>query len=82
MSRSLTDAQVQAIRTGGLIDRYWADKFRVRNQTVRRARVGLTHSHLPIPPDAAPRDATGCTHAIRAGLPQKAVPLKKRRGWD
>jgi hypothetical protein len=78
----LTSAQVHQIRTTGLTDRWWADKLRVRNATVRRARVGETYLEHPTPPDIAPRDQTGCTFAIRAGLPQKAVPKKQRRSWE
>jgi hypothetical protein len=78
---SLTDAQVTAIRTSGLTDRWWSDKLRIRVATVRMARRGETHKNHPTPPDIAPRDQTGCTHAMRAGLPQKAVPRKQRRQW-
>lgn len=79
--KALTDAQVTAIRTAGLIDRWWADKLRVGTTTVFRARRGETHKDHPTPADTAPRDQTGCTFAMRAGLPQKAVPRKQRRQW-
>lgn len=78
---ALTDDQVHQIRTAGLTDRYWADKLRVPNATVRRARRGETHIDHPTAPDIAPRDQTGLTYALRAGLPQKAVPRMERRSW-
>lgn len=79
--KALTDAQVTAIRTTGMIDRYWADKLRVGTTTVFRARRGETHKDHATPPDVALRDQTGLTHTLRAGLPQKAVPRKQRRQW-
>lgn len=77
----LTFAHVHQIRTTRLTDRWWSDRLRVRVATVRMARRGETHRDHPTPPDIAPRDQTGCTLAIRAGLPQKAVPRKQRREW-
>lgn len=79
--KALTDAQVTAIRTGGLTDRYWADKLRVGTTTVFRARRGETHKNHATPPDISPRDQTGCTFAIRAGLPQKARPARVRHSY-
>ena len=82
MTARLTDVQVVAIRTSSLTDSWWSDKLRVRLATVRNARIGLSHKHVPALPDTAPRDQTGCTHAMRQGLPQKAVPRKQRRAWS
>lgn len=81
MIAALTFAQVHQIRTAGLIDRWWADKLRVGITTVFRARRGDTHKDHPTPPDISPRDQTGCTFAMQAGLPQKAIPRKQRRQW-
>lgn len=78
---SLTDAQVSAIRTSGLTDRSWSEKLRKSRSIIRRARIGATYTHVATPPDTAPRDQTGCTQAIRAGAPQRAVPRKQRRRW-
>ena len=77
----LTDAQVTAIRTSSLTDVYWSTRLRVSPKTVRHARLGLTYPHVPTPPDRAPRDGTGCTHAIRSGLPQVARPARVRRPY-
>lgn len=78
---TLTAEQVAAIRTSGMTDRHWADKLRVGITTVFRARRGETHKSHATPPDLALRDQTGLTFALRAGLPQKAVPRKQRRTW-
>jgi len=79
--RVLSDAQVTAIRTSGLTDSWWSRTLRISLQTVRDARQGIRYRHVPTPPDIAPRDGTGCTHAIRKGLPQKAVPARQRMQW-
>lgn len=77
----LTDAQVTAIRTSGLTDSWWSQKLRISLKTVRDARQGIRYRHVSVMPDDAPRDPTGCTHAIRQGLPQMAVPARPRRQW-
>lgn len=78
---SLTPDRIHIIRTGGYTDTHFARLWRLRTKTIREARCGLTWKNHPTPPDLAPRDQTGCTLAIRAGLPQKAVPRKQRRQW-
>lgn len=78
---SLTDALVTSIRTCGYTDAYWERKLRIPAATIRRARIGETYTHVQTAPDTTPRDATGCTHAIRAGQPQPALPRKQRREW-
>ena len=80
-TRKLTDAQVTAIRTSGLTDAWWSDKLRMRRQSIRAARQGLSYKHVITPPDTAPREGTGCTRDIRAGVPQKARPARLRRQW-
>ena len=79
--RMLTPERVHLIRTSGYTDSHWARVWRLQDGTVRDARRGTTWKNHSTPPDSAPRDQTGCTHAIRAGLPQKSVPRKQRRRW-
>ena len=71
----LTDAQVTAIRTSGLTDNHWAREFRTTPGTIRRARTGVTYTHLQIPPDTAPRMGTGC------GQKPLAKPAREFRGY-
>jgi hypothetical protein len=78
---SLTPDRVHIARTAGLTDSHLARLWRVTDATVRQARRGETYRSHPTPADVAPRDSTGCTLAIRAGQPQKAVPRKQRRVW-
>lgn len=77
----LTPSRVHELRTAQKTDTHYARLWRVSEKTVLRARLGQTWASHPTPPDAAPRDPTGCTRAIRAGLPQRAVPRKARRQW-
>jgi hypothetical protein len=77
----LTPERVHVARTSGLTDTYLARIWRLTVGTVRDARLGLSWKSHPTPPDTARRDATGSTHAIRAGLPQKAVPARVRRSY-
>lgn len=79
---SLTADLVHQIRTAGLTDRWWAEKLQVGRKVIMAARRGATYRAHPTAPDVAPRDSTGCTRAIRAGLPQRAVPRKQRRSWE
>lgn len=78
---SLTASQVHHARTSGLTDTYLARIWRVKTGTVFAARRGTTWRDHPTPPDRVPRDSTGSTQTIRAGLPQMAVPRKQRREW-
>lgn len=75
----LTPEQVTAIRTSGFTDTEWERRLRVDVKTIRAARVGRTYSHVPTPPDTAPRDGTGRrTH----GGPVRAKPARVRRQWS
>lgn len=78
---SLTPERVHVARTAGLADAYLARIWRVKTGTVFRARRGETWRDHGTPADTAPRDQTGCTHEIRAGLPQKARPARIRRSY-
>jgi hypothetical protein len=71
----LTPERVHHIRTSGLTDAHLARKYRVLPETVRRARVGLTHPDHPTPPDTAPREGAG-----RKASPQ-ARRAKVRRSY-
>jgi hypothetical protein len=71
----LTDAQVHRIRTSGETDAHLARKYRVRPETIRRARTGLSHLLHPTPPDTAPREGAG-----RRASPQ-ARPARLRRSY-
>jgi len=60
MTRStLTDAQVEYIRTAGLTDAYLARKLCRARSAVWAARIGLTHKDHPTPPDIGPRRGGG-----------------------
>lgn len=73
---SLDDTKIHHIRTSGLTDAHLARKYRVLPETVRRARVGITHPEHPTPPDRAPRESAG-----RKSSPQ-ARPARVRRPFD
>jgi len=57
--RLLSSAQVEYIRVSGLTDAAVARVLRRSLTTVRRARIGLTHSQYPVRPDRAPREGAG-----------------------
>ena len=51
----LTSEQVHAIRTSGLSDSYWERLLDVTRTCVQKARVGVTWTTHPTPPDTTPR---------------------------
>ena len=56
---TLSDAQVEYIRTAGLTDAYLAKKLGRALSAIRAARVGLSHKDHPTPPDISPRSGGG-----------------------
>ncbi len=71
----LTPERVHIARTGGYLDSYLAQLWRVTAATVRGARRGLTWKNHPTPPDTAPRDGTG------RGMNRMAKPARVRRSY-
>ena len=70
MSRlGLTADQVANIRLSNLSDQYWADALGVNRSSVKRARVGMTHCDVPVPPQPNCRRPRFDTGAKRDGQP-------------
>lgn len=72
---SLDAAKIHHIRTSGLTDTSLGRRYGVLPETIRRARVGITHPDHPTPPDRAPRESAG-----RNASPQ-ARPARVRRSF-
>jgi len=71
----LTVCQIHRIRTSGETDAHLGRLYRKRPETIRRARIGLTHPDHPTPPDTAPREGAG-----RLASPQ-ARPARVRQSY-
>ena len=64
---------VHLVRVNGCTDAHNARVMRTTVDTVRKARIGLSHRDHPTPPDKRPRMGTGRYQG------PKAVPAKQRR---
>jgi hypothetical protein len=56
---NLTFRRVHTIRTSGLTDMYYAIRWRMSVETIRRARTGKTWPDHPTPVDTKPRAKRG-----------------------
>lgn len=71
---SLTPEQVHLIRTSGLTDAYWERLLGVTRTCVQKARVGVTWTTHPTPPDMEPRATSrGGGRPQENRLPQMSI---------
>lgn len=62
----LNATRVHLIRSTGKTDRYWGRIWRLRDETVRDARIGKSWPNHPTPPDCAPRTKGSGDEAVAA----------------